>query len=93
MNTDFCGKGHGGAETEEDAERIERNIDDRDAELVDKGSREEVEQCEQPPGADEDGVIDDRGDTGIRACDVIAHKGGNKDGAEQLNGVSYAVRV
>ncbi len=93
MDTNFCRKGNGGAETEENAERIERNIDDGDAELVDKGSREEVEQGKEPPGADENGVVDDRGDTGIRACDVIAHKGGNKDGAEQLGNVNDVIGV
>jgi len=86
VNTEICGEGYSGAEAEEDAKRIESNVDDGDTEFIDEGGWEKVDEGEEPPCAHEDGVIDDRGRASGCACNVVAHEGGNKDGANQLEG-------
>lgn len=59
VGTDVRGKCDGGAEAKDDTEGIECNIDDRDTEPFDEGRRQEVEESEQPPDADEEGIVDD----------------------------------
>jgi hypothetical protein len=84
VHAEVCGKGNGGAEGEEYAQRIHGDIDDWDAELLDEGRRHKVEQGEQPPDADEEGVVDDGMCAVVRAINVAAHEGNDEDGADEL---------
>lgn len=47
------------AKTEQNAQSIHDHVNDRDSELVNERCREEVQQCEQPPYSNEQGVVDD----------------------------------
>jgi len=82
---EVSGKGDGGAETEEKAQGIHGDVDDGDAKPVDEGCWQEVEEGEEPPDADKEGVVDNRGYAVVGARNVVAHEGGNQDGAEQLD--------
>jgi hypothetical protein len=72
------------AEAEEHAQSIQGDVNNGDAELLDEGSGQEVEQGEEPPYADEEGVVDDGVGAVCCAVDVVGHEGCNKDGANQL---------
>lgn len=78
----ICGESDSGAEAEEHAQRVHGNVDNRDAELFDKGRGQEVEQGEEPPCAHEERVVDNRG--GVVGCagDIVTHECGYEDGAE-----------
>jgi hypothetical protein len=83
--TEVCGERDGSAEAEEHAQGIQGNVDDGDAELVDEGCGQEVEQGEQPPHADEERVVDDGVCAVCCAVNVVGHEGCNKDGADELH--------
>lgn len=72
------------AEAEEHAQGIERDINNRNAELVDERGRQEVQQCEEPPDADEERVVDNGVGAVCCAVDVVGHEGCDEDGADEL---------
>lgn len=74
----------GSAETEQHAQSIHGDVDNGDAELVDKGRGQEVQQGEEPPYADEEGVVDDGVGAVCGALDVVGHEGCDEDGADEL---------
>jgi hypothetical protein len=82
VRSKVCGKRNGGAEGEEHAQRIHGDIDDRDAELLNERCWQEVEQGEQPPDADEEGVVDNRVCAVVCAVNVAAHESNDEDGAD-----------
>jgi len=75
---------NGGAEAEEHAQHIHGHVDDWDAERVEEGRRQEVQQREEPPDADEERVVDDGVRAICRAGDIIAHECGDENGAGEL---------
>ena len=83
-------KRNSGAKAEEDAQSIEGDINHGDAELVDEGGREEVEEGKEPPRAYEERVIDNGGGAGDCASDVVAHEGSDKNGADELRTVKHS---
>lgn len=76
------GESDGGAETEEYAQGVHGDVDNGDAELVDEGGGQEVEEGEEPPHAHEERVVDNGVDARVGARNVVAHEGCNEDGAE-----------
>jgi hypothetical protein len=74
----------GSAKAEEYAQSIEDGVDDGDAEFVDEGGGDEVDEGQEPPDADEEGVVDDRVGAVCCAVDVVGHEGCDEDGADEL---------
>jgi hypothetical protein len=74
----------GGAEAKEHAQSIEGGVDNGDAELVDEGGRDEVNEGQEPPYADEEGVVDDGVGAIGCAINVVGHEGCDEDGADEL---------
>jgi hypothetical protein len=85
------GKCNGGAEAKDDAQGIQSNVDDGDAELVDEGSGQEVQKGKHPPDTDKKGIVDDGVCSGPGTGNVVTHEGGDEDGADHLDGVSEVV--
>lgn len=52
VGTNVGGESDGGTEAKDDAQSIESNVDNGDAELVDEGGGQEVEESEEPPDTD-----------------------------------------
>jgi hypothetical protein len=84
VSTKVCGKRDGSAEAEQHAQSIHGDVDNGDAELLDEGCGQEVQQGEEPPHADEERVVDNRVCAMCRAIDVVGHEGSNEDGADEL---------
>jgi len=84
MRTKVRSQRDGSAEAKEHAQRVQRNIDDGDAELVDERCGQEIQQCEEPPYANEEGVVDDGVCAVCCAVDVVCHERCYEDGADQL---------
>lgn len=82
MRAKVRGQRNSSAEAEQHAQRVHGDVDNGDAELVDEGRGQEVQQGEEPPDADEKRVVDNGGDAVVGARDVVAHEGGDEDGAE-----------
>jgi hypothetical protein len=92
VRADVCGQRNGSAEAEDDTKRIHGDVHNRDAELVDEGCRQEVQQCEQPPYTDEQRVVDDRVCAPVSARNDVTHERGNENSADQLDIVNEALR-
>lgn len=84
MNAKVGGKCNGSAEAEDDAQSIHGNIHHGNAELVDEGGRDEVQQGEQPPYAYEEAVVDDGGHARVRAGNIVTHETDDNDSADEL---------
>lgn len=84
VRTKVRGQSDGGAEAEENTQCIHGDVDNGDAELLDEGSREEVQQREQPPYTHEEGVVDDRVHARVGARNVVTHERSHNDGADEL---------
>ena len=84
VRTKIRRQGDSGAEAEKHAQRIHGDVDNGDAELLDEGRGQEVEQGEEPPDTHEERVVDDRRHSGVCAGDVVAHQRCYDDGADQL---------
>ena len=93
MCTKVRGQGNGGAEAEEDTQGIHGHVNNGDGELLDEGSGEEVEQREQPPHTNEEGVVDDGVCAVSCTLNVVAGHGGHDDGADELSCVSRRSRL
>jgi hypothetical protein len=88
MRTEIRSERNSSAEPEQHAQRIHGNVDDGDAELVEEGCGQEVQQGEEPPHADEEGVVDDGVGAVCGAVDVVGHERCDEDGADELLYVS-----
>jgi hypothetical protein len=82
--TEVCGEGDSSAEAEQHAQSIEDGVDDGDAELVDEGGGDEVDEGEEPPYADEEGVVDNGVGAVCCAVDVVGHEGCDEESADEL---------
>jgi hypothetical protein len=87
MRTQVGGQRNSSAEAEQHAQSIHGDVDNRDAELLDEGCWQEVEQREEPPYTHEERVVDDGGHAVVGARDVVAHEGCDEDCAEELGRV------
>lgn len=84
VHAEVSGQRNSSAEAEEHAQSVKGDVDDGDAELVDERGGQEVHQCEQPPDADEERVVDNGVGAVCCAVDVVSHKGCDEDGADEL---------
>jgi hypothetical protein len=84
MCAEVCGERDGRAEAEQHAQSIEDGVDDGNAEFVDEGGGNEVEEGEEPPDADEEGVVDDGVGAVCCAVDVVGHEGCDEESADEL---------
>ena len=85
MRAEICGQRNGGTEREEHAQRVHGNIDNGNAELVDKRRGDEVDQRQKPPQTHEERVVDDAVGSVVCAIDVVGHEGHDEDGANKLS--------
>lgn len=84
MHMEVRGKRNGGAEAEEHAQSVKCDVHNWDAELLDEGGGQEVEQGDEPPDAHKEGVVDNGGYAVVCASHIAAHQASHEDGAEQL---------
>jgi len=85
VRTEICGQRNGGAEGEEHAQCVHGDINDGDAELVDKGRGDEVDQRQEPPQTHKERVVDDAVGSVVGAINVVGHEGHDEDGANKLS--------
>ena len=86
MGAEAGGESNGGAEAEENGQSIEDHVNYGDAEPVDEGGGEEVEQGEQPPYTREEGVVDNSAGMVRCASNVVSEESDDDDGADELPG-------
>ena len=84
MSTEVGGECNSSAEAEKYAEAIKDHIHNGNGELVNERCWEEVQQGEQPPYTDEQGVVDDRVCSVSGARNVVAGHSCDDNSAEEL---------
>lgn len=93
MGSEICGERNSSAEAEQHAQAVHGNVNNWNAELVDEGRRQKVEQREQPPHTDEERVVDDGVCAICCAVDVVGHERCDEDGADELATVNKALQI
>lgn len=93
MCTKVRSERNGSAETEQYAQCVHGNVDDGDAEFVEKRGGEEVQQGQEPPYSDEKGVVDNGVGAVRRAVNVVGHECRDEDGADELSYIRHGFRL
>lgn len=93
MHAQVRGQRDGGAEPEEHVQRVERDADDWDVEVVEEGGREQVEEGGHAEDRGEHDVVYHGGVAGDGGGDHVADEGHYDEGAEELWDVSFVCLV